>query len=265
VSSLSGSNGSVPPAIHVEDVSVTYRTSLEKKPTFRNTVVRMGRRQRTIREIKAVKGVSLEIKRGSVVGIMGANGAGKSTLVRTMAGILPPTSGRIEVHGRVSTLLALGVGFNKDLTGRQNVTLGGLAAGLSREQLREKYDDIVAFAELEEFMDMPMRTYSSGMYGRLGFSVAVNMEPDILLIDEALSVGDARFRKKSANKMKELCGQARTIVLVSHALGTISDLCDNAVWMHKGELQQQGEPDTVIDAYTQFLEVGEDALTMEDM
>jgi ABC-type polysaccharide/polyol phosphate transport system ATPase subunit len=255
----------MPPAIRVEDVSVTYRTSLEKKPTFKNTVIRMGRRQRTVREIEAVKGVKLDIERGSVVGIMGANGAGKSTLVRTMAGILPPTEGRIEVHGKVSTLLALGVGFNKDLTGRQNVTLGGLAAGLSRDRLAEKYDDIVEFAELEDFMDMPMRTYSSGMYGRLGFSVAVNMEPDILLIDEALSVGDARFRKKSARKMKELCGQSRTIVLVSHALGTIHDLCDNAVWMHKGELKMQGEPQEVIDAYTQFLEVGEDALTMEDM
>ncbi len=246
-------------------MSVTYRTSLEKKPTFKGTLVRMGRRERTVREIEAVKGVSLEVKRGSVVGIMGANGAGKSTLVRTMAGILPPTEGRVEVNGRVSTLLALGVGFNKDLTGRQNVTLGGLAAGLSREQLAEKYDDIVEFAELEDFMDMPMRTYSSGMYGRLGFSVAVNMEPDILLIDEALSVGDARFRKKSARKMKLLCSQSRTIVLVSHALGTIQDLCDTAVWMHQGELQMQGEPQAVIDAYTEFLDVGEDALTMEDM
>jgi ABC-type polysaccharide/polyol phosphate transport system ATPase subunit len=145
------------------------------------------------------------------------------------------------------------------------VKLGGLAAGLTRDQLDAKYEDIVEFAELEEFMDMPMRTYSSGMYGRLGFSVAVNMEPDILLIDEALSVGDARFRKKSARKMRELCGGGRTIVLVSHALGTIADLCDAAVWMHKGELQQQGKPQDVIDAYTQFLEVGEDALTMEDV
>jgi ABC-type polysaccharide/polyol phosphate transport system ATPase subunit len=259
-------NGAGPPAaIKVEDVSVTYRTSLEKKPTFKGTLIRMGRRERTVREIEAVKNVSLEITRGSVVGIMGANGAGKSTLVRTMAGILPPTAGRIEVQGRVSTLLALGVGFEKDLTGRQNVKLGGLAAGLTRDQLDEKYEDIVEFAELEEFMDMPMRTYSSGMYGRLGFSVAVNMEPDILLIDEALSVGDARFRKKSANRMRELCGGGRTIVLVSHALGTINDLCDAAVWMHKGELQMEGEPQAVIDAYTQFLEVGEDALTMEDM
>jgi ABC-type polysaccharide/polyol phosphate transport system ATPase subunit len=259
------SDGRHPIAISVEDVSVTYRTSLEKKPTFKSTVVRLGRRERTVREIEAVKDVSLEIRRGSVVGIMGANGAGKSTLVRTMAGILPPTSGRVEVQGRVSTLLALGVGFDKDLTGRQNVKLGGLAAGLTRDQLESKYEDIVEFAELEEFMDMPMRTYSSGMYGRLGFSVAVTMEPDILLIDEALSVGDARFRKKSARRMAELCGGGRTIVLVSHALGTIRDLCDAAIWMHKGELQRQGPPHEVIDAYTQFLEVGEDALTMEDM
>jgi ABC-type polysaccharide/polyol phosphate transport system ATPase subunit len=258
-------DGRHPIAISVEDVSVTYRTSLEKKPTFKSTVVRLGRRERTVREIEAVKDVSLEIRRGSVVGIMGANGAGKSTLVRTMAGILPPTSGRVEVQGRVSTLLALGVGFDKDLTGRQNVKLGGLAAGLTRDQLESKYEDIVEFAELEEFMDMPMRTYSSGMYGRLGFSVAVTMEPDILLIDEALSVGDARFRKKSARRMAELCGGGRTIVLVSHALGTIRELCDAAIWMHKGELQKQGSPDEVIDAYTQFLEVGEDALTMEDM
>jgi ABC-type polysaccharide/polyol phosphate transport system ATPase subunit len=258
-------NGRSPVAIDVEDVSITYRTSLEKKPTFKSTVVRLGRRERTVREIEAVKNVTLQVPRGSTVGIMGANGAGKSTLVRAMAGILPPTSGRVEVNGRVSTLLALGVGFDRDLTGRQNVRLGGLASGLTREQLEEKYDEIVEFAELEEFMDMPMRTYSSGMYGRLGFSVAVTMQPDILLIDEALSVGDARFRKKSAARMQELCGGGRTIVLVSHALGTIQDMCDFAIWMHQGELQKQGAPDEVIDAYTAFLEVGEDALTMEDM
>jgi ABC-type polysaccharide/polyol phosphate transport system ATPase subunit len=251
--------------IQVEDVSVVYKTSLERKPTFKSTLLRLGRRERVVREIDALKGVSLEVKQGTVLGVLGANGAGKSTLVRTMAGILPPTRGRVEVHGRVSTLLALGVGFNRDLSGRENVILGGLAAGLKRDQLHEKYDEIVKFAELEDFMDMPMRTYSSGMYGRLGFSVAVNMEPDILLIDEALSVGDAKFRRKSFNKMRELCDQARTIVLVSHALGSIQELCDTAVWMHKGELRMQDEPQTVIDAYTQFLDVGEDALTMEDV
>jgi ABC-type polysaccharide/polyol phosphate transport system ATPase subunit len=262
VSSLSGSDV---PRIRVEDVSVTYRTSLEKAPTLKTTLMRLGRRERVVREVQAVKRVSFEVPHGQVLGVVGANGAGKSTLMRTIAGILPPTAGRVEVEGRVSTLLALGVGFNRKLSGRDNVTLGGLAAGLSREQLKAKYDDIVAFAELEEFMDMPMRTYSSGMYGRLAFSVAVNMDPDILLIDEALSVGDARFRRKSFNKMHELCQQDRTVVLVSHALGSIEQLCDHAIWMHKGELRMWDEPNAVVEAYTKFLDVGEDAVTMEDV
>jgi ABC-type polysaccharide/polyol phosphate transport system ATPase subunit len=252
-------------SIRVEDVSVTYRTSYERAPTLKSTMLRLGRRERVVREIEALKHVSFDVEHGTVLGVVGANGAGKSTLVRTVAGILPPTEGRVEVRGRVSTLLALGVGFNRQLSGRENVVLGGLAAGLTRDRLEEKYDEIVAFAELEEFMDLPMRTYSSGMYGRLAFSVAVNMDPDILLIDEALSVGDARFRRKSFEKMRELCGQARTIVLVSHALGSIRELCDHAIWMHRGELRMLDEPDAVIDAYTELLEVGEDAVTMEDV
>jgi ABC-type polysaccharide/polyol phosphate transport system ATPase subunit len=251
--------------VRVQDVSVTYKTSLDKKPTLRTTVRRLGRRERVVREIEAVKHVSFEIPHGTVLGIVGANGAGKSTLVRTIAGILPPTEGRIDVFGRVSTLLALGVGFNRNLTGRDNVRLGGLAAGLNRDQLDEKYEEIVRFAELGEFMDMPMRTYSSGMYGRLAFSVAVNMDPDILLIDEALSVGDARFRRKSANKMRELCSEAHTIVLVSHALGSIRELCDQAIWLDHGEMRMWDEPEAVVDAYTEFLEVGQDAVTLEDV
>jgi ABC-type polysaccharide/polyol phosphate transport system ATPase subunit len=252
-------------SIRVDDVSVTYRTSFERAPTLKTTVRRLGRRERVVREIEALKHVSFEVEHGTVLGVVGMNGAGKSTLVRTIAGILPPTDGRIEVHGRISTLLALGVGFNKDLSGRENVVLGGLAAGLRRDQLEEKFEEIVEFAELGEFMDMPMRTYSSGMYGRLAFSVAVNMDPEILLIDEALSVGDARFRRKSFRKMRELCGQARTIVLVSHALASIQELCDQAIWMHRGELRMWNEPDAVVDAYTQFLDVGEDAVTLEDV
>jgi ABC-type polysaccharide/polyol phosphate transport system ATPase subunit len=251
--------------VRVQDVSVTYKTSLDRKPTLRSTVRRLGRRERVVREIEAVKHVSFEIPHGTVLGIVGANGAGKSTLVRTIAGILPPTEGRIDVFGRVSTLLALGVGFNRNLTGRDNVRLGGLAAGLNRDQLDEKYEEIVRFAELGEFMDLPMRTYSSGMYGRLAFSVAVNMDPDILLIDEALSVGDARFRRKSANKMRELCGEAHTIVLVSHALGSIRELCDQAIWLDHGEMRMWDEPEAVVDAYTDFLEVGQDAVTLEDV
>jgi ABC-type polysaccharide/polyol phosphate transport system ATPase subunit len=262
VISLSGSSAS---SIVVQDVSVTYKTTFERRPTLRGMITRMGRREKVVREIEAVKNVSFDVPSGTVLGIVGANGAGKSTLVRAIAGILPPTEGRIDVFGRVSTLLALGVGFNRNLTGRDNVRLGGLAAGLQREKLDEKYDEIVKFAELGEFMDMPMRTYSSGMYGRLAFSVAVNMDPDILIVDEALSVGDARFRRKSANKMRELCQQARTIVLVSHALGTVRQLCDQAIWMDHGVLRMWDEPEAVIDAYTEFLEVGQDAVTLEDV
>jgi ABC-type polysaccharide/polyol phosphate transport system ATPase subunit len=260
VSSLSASD-----RIRVDDVSVTYRTSLEQAPTMKSTLLRLGRRERVVREVQALKGVSFSVPHGKVLGVVGANGAGKSTLMRTVAGILPPTSGRVEVNGRVSTLLALGVGFNRRLTGRENVVLGGLAAGLTRGELAEKYEEIVAFAELEEFMDMPMRTYSSGMYGRLAFAVAVHMEPEILIIDEALAVGDARFRRKSLAKMQEMCGEDRTILLVSHALGTIEQLCDSTVWLHKGEMRMWDEPSAVIDAYTEFLGVKEDAVTMEDV
>jgi ABC-type polysaccharide/polyol phosphate transport system ATPase subunit len=200
-----------------------------------------------------------------VLGVIGANGAGKSTLMKALGGILPPTEGRIEVEGRVSTLLALGVGFNRKLSGRENVLLGGLAAGLTREQMEHKYEEIVAFAELEKLMDRPMRTYSSGQYGRLAFSVAVNMDPDILLIDEALSVGDARFRRRSARKMRQLCRQDRTVVLVSHALGTVKDLCDKAIWLHHGELQMWDDATRVVDAYTDFLGEQQDAVTLEDV
>jgi ABC-type polysaccharide/polyol phosphate transport system ATPase subunit len=245
-------------------VSVTYRTNLQKNPTLKSAIVRLGRRERFVREVEALHGVSFDVPQGKVMGVIGSNGAGKSTLMRTVAGILAPSSGRIEVNGRVSTLLALGVGFNSALTGKENVTLGGLAAGLTRAQIKEKYDEITAFAELEDVMDMPMRTYSSGMYSRLAFAVAVNMDPDILIIDEALSAGDAHFKKKASDKMSELVSKARTMLVVSHALGTIKELCDEAIWLHKGELIRQGEPDEIIAAYTKFLQVGEDAITLED-
>lgn len=252
-------------AVKVENLSVTYRTPIQKRPTMRGTLRRLGRGQRTFRQVRAVRDISFEVAHGTVVGIIGVNGAGKSTLMRTLAGIVPPTKGRVEVRGRVSTLLALGIGFNADLTGRDNVVLGGLAAGLTREQIAAKYDEITEFAELDEFMDIPMRRYSSGMYGRLAFSVAVNMEPDILLIDEALSVGDARFKRKSFDKMRELCEQARTIFIVSHALKSMRQLADEIVWIHKGQVKMRDEPALVIEAYQRFLGVGRnDEVALED-
>ncbi len=187
-----------------------------------------GERVRT-RTVEAVKNLSLDIPHGSVVGIVGANGAGKSTLMRSIAGILPPTSGQITVNGRISTLLALGVGFNKALSGRDNIILGGLAAGMSKAEIESQTDSIAEFADLPEgFIDMPVRTYSNGMYSRVAFAVAVNMTPDILLLDEALSAGDAAFKEKSFNRMRELCAEARTILIISHALSSLNELCDRA-------------------------------------
>lgn len=253
-------------SVRVEDLHVTYRTNVDRRPTFAQTVRRLGRGQRVVKEIEALRGIDLEVRTGQVVGVVGANGAGKSTMMRALAGILPPTRGRIEVHGRVSTLLALGVGFNNKLTGRENVTLGGLAAGLSRAEIADRYEQVADFAELgEDFMDMPMRTYSSGMYARLAFAVAVHMDPDILIVDEALSTGDARFKEKSFARMKELCSQARTLFLVSHALGTITDLCTDAVWLHQGRLVKRGDPTQIVREYKKFLKVGDSYITDEDV
>ncbi len=253
-----------PSVVSVQDVCITYRTTFEKRPTLKDAMLRLGRGERAVREVEAVKNVSFEVKRGSVIGIVGSNGAGKSTLMRAIAGILPPTSGRIEVRGRVSTLLSLGVGFNTLISGRENVILGGLAAGYSRAEVEQKYQEISDFAELGDFMDLPMRTYSSGMFSRLAFAVAVNMNPDILLVDEALSAGDAKFKEKAAAKMHELVSQASTMFLVSHALGTVKEMCNDAIWLNRGTMMLRGEPERVIAEYTRFVKVGESAYTLEE-
>jgi ABC-type polysaccharide/polyol phosphate transport system ATPase subunit len=255
--------------VSAEDVHLTYRTVLDRRAnTLRQRLMRIGRSEvaPNVLEVKALRGVSFEVTQGTVMGIVGPNGAGKSTLMRALAGILPPTSGVIEVHGRVSTLLALGVGFNANLTGRENVMLGGLAAGLSRAEVKERYEEIKAFADLKDgFIDMPMRTYSSGMFSRLAFAVAVHMEPDILLVDEALSAGDAKFRRRASAKMRELMGQARTIFLVSHALGSVVDLCNDAMFLQEGKIVARGEPQKIVDMYTESLDVKQDHLSMEEL
>ena len=251
-------------AITVDHVSVTYRTTYERRPTLKRRLAQLRRGRRVVREIEALRDVSFDIAHGSVLGVVGVNGAGKSTLMRTIAGIVPPTRGRVEVNGRVSTLLALGVGFNGRLTGRENVVLGGLAAGFTRDEIEARYQEIAEFAELGEFMDMPMRTYSSGMYGRLAFSVAVHTDPDILLIDEALAAGDARFKRKSFERIRELCEQARTILIVSHALRSIRELCTEAIWLQNGQVAMWDDAAAVVGAYTRFLDVGESEGTLEE-
>lgn len=252
-------------AIRIEDIHITYKVNLERKNTLKNALVKGMRGQRVnYREVRALRGVTFDVPKGQCTGIIGANGAGKSTLMRAVAGILPPTSGRIEIEGKVSTLLALGVGFNSALTGRENVVLGGLAAGLTRAEVMERMGEIADFADLGDFIDMPMRTYSSGMYSRLAFGVAVHMEPDILIIDEAMSAGDAKFRERAAKKMSSLMDAAGTMLLVSHSLGTIQELAEEVVWLHKGRLIKRGDPKEICDAYLQWANVGDDTMFMEE-
>lgn len=238
---------------------------MERKPSLKNLIVRKSRHEQVrYKEVKAIRGISFDVAPGKCTAFIGSNGAGKSTLMRAVAGILPPTKGTISVRGKVSTLLALGVGFNRALTGRENVRIGGLAAGLSNAQVQEQFDEIADFADLGEFIDMPMRTYSSGMYQRLAFAVAMTMEPDILIIDEALSAGDAQFKERAAKRMNAMMDKAGTMLLVSHALGTVRELADEVVWLHKGKLIRRGDPAEVCDAYLNFLKVGKDDVVMED-
>jgi len=252
-------------AVSVRDLSLTYTTSVEKKPTLKARVKSLGRGRKHTRVINALSDVNLDIHYGAVLGIIGSNGAGKSTLMRVISGIVPPSKGRVEVYGSVSTLLALGVGFNPSMTGRDNVYLGGLAAGMSREEIDRDFDAIADFSELGEAIDAPMRTYSSGMYARLAFSVAAVVEPDILIIDEALSTGDAKFKEKSLNRIKELRTADRALILVSHALGTIEDICNEVIWLNKGKLMMRGEPAEVITAYREFVNARKSASSDEDV
>jgi teichoic acid transport system ATP-binding protein len=254
-------------AIRVKNVNVDYRTIVNPRAnTLRHTLTGFGRKtnDRKVRKIHAVRGVSFDVPHGSVLGIIGANGAGKSTIMRAMAGILPPSEGEIVVNGRISTLLALGVGFNGQLSGRDNVVLGSLAAGLTRRQVEERFEQITDWAELRDVIDLPMKAYSSGMYGRLAFGVSTHLDPDVLLVDEALSTGDAHFRKKSYDKMQELVERSRTIVIVSHGIGAIREMCDECIWMDKGQIVRRGKPDDVTAEYLEFQGVAPEKKTAVD-
>lgn len=238
----------VEPAVKIEDLWVRYRTTVEGSADLRTRLM-TGQRNRGSREIEALRGVSFEVPSGSVYGVIGHNGAGKSTLFRTISGILPPSRGRVTVAGRVTPLLSLGVGFNQDLSGKENILLGGLATGLAPEEIMEHYEDVVRFAELGDALDYPMKTYSSGMYARLGFAVASHLNPDILLIDEALSAGDARFKKRCMDKLVDLCGHDCTVMIISHGLQLITMLAERCVWLEAGQVVDEGPAEDVVDAY----------------
>ena len=205
---------------------------------------RMGRK-----DLKAVDDVSFEIKKGEVVGIIGHNGAGKSTLLKVISGILKPTDGELEVHGNIVPMLELGSGFDHDLTGRENVFLNGAILGYTEEYLKAKYDEIVAFSELGKFIDVPIRNYSSGMLMRLAFSIATVVQPEILIVDEILAVGDAAFQEKSKARMLELMSGGTTVLFVSHSLEQIREMCDRVIWLEHGNVKMIGPTKEVCDAY----------------
>lgn len=251
-------------AVSVEKLSIEYRTVLERQQTMKSMLRHLGRPDQEVRRIKALTDVSIDVHHGEFLGIIGHNGAGKSTLLRSIAGILPPSAGRITVNGHVTTLLSVGIGFNGELTGRENIRLGGLANGLRPKEIARREDEIAEFSGLGEFIDYPIKTYSSGMHGRLGFAVAVNMEPDILLIDEALSAGDATFRDQAAAKINELMAKARAIILVSHGLSVVQEMATRVLWLDHGKVMEVGDPEVVVKAYTDFVQASTSAAVMDD-
>lgn len=235
-------------AIEVAHVSKVFKLYHEQYHTLKERMIFL-RRAKRFEEFSALKDVSFEVQEGTTFGLIGANGSGKSTMLKLMAGILRPTSGEIKARGRVGALLEVGAGFHPDLTGRQNVYLNGSIIGFSSREIDARFDAIVSFAELESFIDNPVRNYSSGMYIRLGFAVAVHLDPDILLIDEVLAVGDESFQKKCMARMRSFQEEGKTILLVTHAVDAVRDFCSDAVLLRNGEVAAAGDPSEVIRGY----------------
>jgi ABC-type polysaccharide/polyol phosphate transport system ATPase subunit len=238
-----------PPAVSLQRVSVRYRLPRERTTSFKDFAIRWMKRKIVYDEFMALNEVTLDIRRREVLGIIGHNGAGKSTLLKLIARVLSPTSGRVTVRGRVAPLLELGAGFDMELTGRENVYLNGAILGFRRSDIDQRFDRIVDFAGLRDFIDVPLRTYSSGMAVRLGFAVATDIQPDILIVDELLSVGDAEFQKKSEQRMRELRDKSEAVIMVSHDLGLMRDMCQRVAWLDHGRLRAVGPADEVVDLY----------------
>ena len=234
-------------AITVDDVSKQYRLYHERNQSLKAALMRRARVK--YEEFWALRDVSFDVPEGATFALIGENGSGKSTLLKCMAHILRPEKGRIQTHGKISALLELGAGFHPELTGRENIFLNGSILGMSKKQLNQRFDEIVGFAGLEHFIDTPVKNYSSGMYVRLGFSVAINVDPEILLVDEVLAVGDAEFQRKCLEKFDDFRAAGKTIVIVSHALEGVRNLCDTAAWLEHGLLRRIGSSSEVIDEY----------------
>ena len=237
-------------AIEVKNLKIRYRCL--NKISIKKSLFHMKKSNTEVFE--ALHGVSFNVKPGEIVGIIGKNGSGKSTMLRAIGGIFSADAGTIDLHGHSISLLSIGVGFQKKLTGRENILLSGMVLGFEEDYIRERMNDIIEFSELGEFIDRPVKTYSSGMYSKLAFAITAILETEIILIDEVLSVGDAKFKKKSFKKMKSLIsGENRTVLIVSHSIDTLQKLCTRVIWLHDGKLKMDGDPKEVLTAYDEFM------------
>ncbi|MCM3128234.1 ABC transporter ATP-binding protein [Paenibacillus provencensis] len=236
-------------AIDISGVSMKYRLYKEKVDSIKEYFVRMVKQELQYKEHNALNQISFQVRKGEIMGVIGLNGAGKSTLLKIVAGILKPSSGTISVEGRMAPLIELGAGFDEHLTGRENIFLNGSLLGHSNKFMKEKEQSIVDFAELSEFIDVPVKNYSSGMKARLGFSIATCINPDVLIVDEVLSVGDFKFQQKCQARMQDLLGGGTTVLFVSHSLGEVEQLCSRTVWLEKGHIKLIGDTKEVLDKF----------------
>ena len=237
-------------AIEVKNVYKSFNVYYDKANTLKEKLLFFNRRKKEQRQV--LKDINLEINKGEVVALIGVNGSGKSTLLKLMTKIIYPNSGEIVTHGKLTSLLELGAGFHPDFSGRENIYFNASIFGLTRKDIDKRIDQIIEFSELQDFIDNPVRTYSSGMYMRLAFSVAINVDAQILLIDEILSVGDQHFQNKCFEKMKELKNEGKTMVFVTHSMGSVRDLCTRAVWLQDGSIRMDGTTDEVVDEYLKY-------------
>lgn len=237
------------PMIEVRNVTMRYSMNADRISSLKEYVIKLLKKDLEYEYFTALDNVSFKVRRGEVLGLIGHNGAGKSTILKVISEIVKPTEGSVHIHGNVVPMLELGSGFDMEMTGRENIFLNGAILGYSEEFLKEKYQEIVDFSELGQFIDIPLRNYSSGMIARLGFSIATVVEPEILIVDEVLAVGDAAFQEKSKKRMMELMGGGTTVLFVSHGLAQIRELCDHVVWMDHGKVKMDGDTKEVCDAY----------------
>ncbi len=236
-------------AIRIENVGMTFRLVNNKTGSVKNYLIQAIKKKISYKEFKALQNINFDVYKGEVVGIVGLNGAGKSTLFKIIAGVLKPTTGKVHKYGSVAPLIELGAGFNGELSGRENIYLNGLLLGYSKKFIGQQMENIIEFADIGEFIDNPINNYSSGMKARLGFAIATAVNPDILIVDEVLSVGDYKFREKCSKRIKEMISTGTTVLMVSHSIGTIESMCNRVVWIEKGEIKQIGDTQEVLPKY----------------